>query len=83
MAQVLVRDIAPEIVDRLKIRAQRNQRSLEAELRIIFENAVQEPAKEQQNRQAEVERIRALFAGRRFEDSAALLCEDREEDHER
>jgi antitoxin FitA len=75
MAQVLVRDVAPEIVDRLKIRAQRNQRSLEAELRVIFEDAVQEPA---QDRQAEVERIRVLFAGRNFDDSAALLREDRD-----
>ena len=35
MAQVLVRDVAPEIVEKLKARAQRNQRSLEAELRMI------------------------------------------------
>jgi plasmid stability protein len=75
MAQVLVRDVAPDIVNRLKLRAQRNQRSLEAELRIIFEDAVQEPA---QDRRAEVERIRALFAGRQFSDSAALLREDRD-----
>ncbi len=75
MAQVLVRDVAPEIVDRLKIRAQRNQRSLEAELRVIFEHAAQEPI---QDRQAEVERIRVLFAGRNFDDSAAFLREDRD-----
>ena len=75
MAQVLVRDIAPEIVDKLKVRAQRHHHSLEAELRRIFEQAVEDPAV---SRRAEVERVQALFAGRTFEDSAELLREDRE-----
>jgi hypothetical protein len=75
MAQVLVRGVAPEVVDKLKARARRNRRSLEAELRVIFEKAVDEPAGDMP---AEVERVRALFAGRNFEDSAALLREDRQ-----
>jgi plasmid stability protein len=75
MAQLLVRDVAPEVVEKLKVRAQRNRRSLEAELRVIFQDAVQEPATDMQ---AEVERVRALFAGRIFDDSATLLRADRE-----
>ena len=75
MAQVLIRDVDPEVVVKLKARAQRNRRSLEAELRLIFEEAVQEPKFDMR---AEVERVRALFAGRTFEDSAALVREDRE-----
>lgn len=75
MAQLLVRDVAPEVVEKLKGRAQRNRRSLEAELRVILQDAVQEPATDMQ---AEVERVRALFAGRSFEDSTALLRADRE-----
>jgi plasmid stability protein len=75
MAQVLVRDVAPEIVDKLKARAQRNRRSLEAEMRVIFEAAVHEPAVDPF---AEVERVRALFADRTFSDSAMLVREDRD-----
>lgn len=75
MAQVLIRDVAPEVVDKLKARAQRNRRSLEAELRLIIEKAVAETAVDML---AEVDRVRALFAGRTFEDSTALQREDRE-----
>jgi len=75
MAQMLIRDVDPEVVDRLKARARRNRRSLEAELRIIVTEAAQEPAVDMR---AEVERVRALFAGRRFDDSATLLREDRD-----
>ena len=37
MSQILVRNLAPEVVERLKERAQRNHRSLEAEVRAILE----------------------------------------------
>lgn len=75
MAQVLIRDVDPEVVDRLKARALRNHRSLEAELRLIVTEAAEAPAIDLQT---EVARVRALFTGRRFDDSTALLREDRE-----
>jgi plasmid stability protein len=75
MAQVLIRDVTPEVVDKLKARAQRNRRSLEAELRVICEEAVQEHAVDMR---AEVERVRALFRDRHFENSADLVREDRD-----
>lgn len=75
MAQVLVRDVEPEVVDKLKLRAQRNHRSLEAELRVIFATAV---AETEQDLLHEVDRVRALFAGRQFSDSAELLRADRD-----
>lgn len=75
MAQVLVRDVEADILDKLKARAKRNRRSLEAELRVIFEAAAEEP---EVAMLAEVDRVRALFAGRTFEDSAQLLREDRD-----
>ena len=75
MAQVLIRGVAPDVMNRLKSRAQRNRRSLEAELRVILANAVAEPAV---HMLAEVTRVRALFKGRTFDDSTALLREDRE-----
>ena len=74
MPQLLVRDMKPDVVEKLKARAQRNRRSLEAELRVIFEQAVEEPAVDML---AEVERVRALFAGRTFDDSTMLVREDR------
>ena len=74
MAQVLVRNVAPEVVSQLKRRAERNKRSLEAELRIIFQEAVDEPVSDMQ---AEVNRVRALFSGQTFDDSTELLREDR------
>ncbi len=75
MAQVLIRDVTPEVVDKLKARAQRNRRSLEAELRIICEQAAQETTVDMR---AEVERVRTLFTGRHFEDSTELVREDRD-----
>ncbi len=39
MAEILVRDIDPASVERLRERARRNQRSLEAEAKRILEDA--------------------------------------------
>ena len=75
MAQVLVRDLDSNILDKLKRRAHQNHRSLEAELRLILQQAADSSPI---SIQAEIERVRALFAGRTFSDSAELLREDRE-----
>ena len=75
MAQVVVRDIAPDVYEKLKARAKQNSRSLEAELRILFQAAVEEPVTYQND---EIIKVRALFAGRRFSDSVELLREDRD-----
>lgn len=75
MAQILIRDLAPEVVDKLKARAQRNNRSLEGEMRIICQSAAGSPVNDMV---AEAEQVRSLFQGRTFDDSARLLREDRE-----
>ncbi len=75
MSQVLVRDVDLAVMEKLKARAQRNGRSLEAEVRAIFRSTV---ASDPFEMRVEVERVRALFAGRTFGDSVALLREDRE-----
>lgn len=75
MAQVLIRDVAPEIIDKLKEQAHRNHRSLEAELRLIVEAAAD---RANLSRSTEVDRVRALFHGRAFDDSAVLLRADRD-----
>ena len=75
MAQVLVRGLADDVVDRLKARAKRNGRSLAAELRLVLEEAAGQDLDEAR---AALERVRALFAGQTFSDSAELIREDRE-----
>ena len=77
MPQVLVRNVDPGVLARLQQRARRPDRSLEAELRVIFGEAVAAPDA-RVNVEAETERVRGLFAGRVFSDSTELLREDRE-----
>ena len=74
MAQVLVRDLENAVVDKLKERAKSRGRSLEAELRLILEQAAQDT---RQQGLLELEQVRALCAGRTFSDSTELLREDR------
>lgn len=83
MSQVLIREVEPVIVERLKQRAKRSGRSLEAELRLVLQRAADEEEKgedgvAQSVPMADIERVRALLAGRTFSDSVALLREDRE-----
>ncbi|HZO86707.1 MAG TPA: hypothetical protein VFB38_00105 [Chthonomonadaceae bacterium] len=75
MPQVLVREVEPAVVERLKQRAQRHGRSLEAELRVILRQAV---GLDMQAALEELRRIQDDFAGRTFSDSTELLREDRE-----
>jgi plasmid stability protein len=75
MAQVLIRDLDQEVLDRLKQRAERSGRSLEAELRSILRQA---SGLDKEQVLAELEKIRALYAGRTFSDSAELIREDRD-----
>ncbi len=75
MAQLLVRDVSPGTVERLKRRARENGRSLQSELKQILENATQYSFTEAR---AAADRIRKSLAGRNFTDSADLIREDRE-----
>ena len=75
MGQVLVRDLDPEVIEHLKQRARRNNRSLQAELRAILEQAA---GVNDSRVHAAVEDVRRFFAGRHFSDSAELIREDRE-----
>jgi antitoxin FitA len=76
MAEVLVRDLAPEVVERLKEHARINGRSLQAELKHILEK---EAARIPRDYRAELERFRKRLGDRRFSDSAELIREDRED----
>lgn len=74
MAQVLIRDLDSELVVRLKDRARRRGRSLEAELRVILERAASE---DWADARALAARLRRKLAGRTHSDSVDLLREDR------
>jgi plasmid stability protein len=80
MSQILVRNLAPEVVERLKQRAERNRRSLEAEVRSILEEI---SAREQQERRIDeflriADAIRSQ-AGLQLSDSTDLIREDRDD----
>jgi plasmid stability protein len=76
MASVLVRDLDPALVERLKVRAEENHRSLQKELKAILETAAAQATWAEAR--ASIERVRQRFAGRQFSDSAELIREERD-----
>lgn len=74
MSRVLVRGLDPAVIRKLKLRARRHRRSFQAELRDILEQAA---AVSGADALAKIKEIRAIFADRRFSDSAALIRRDR------
>jgi plasmid stability protein len=75
MAQILVRDLSPHIVARLKNRAERNGRSLQDEVKAILKSAAKLSMAEAREVAAQ---LRQSLQGRMTSDSADLLREDRE-----
>ena len=74
MPDILVRGLDEETVKRLKRRAKEHGRSLQSELRQVLENAAGASIEEAlASARAWREKL-----GRRFEDSADLIREDRE-----
>lgn len=74
MARVLIRDLDERTVERLRRRATRNGRSLQAELHMIVERAAKSDVLESRDVAA---RIRRKLAGHKHSDSAALVADDR------
>lgn len=74
MAQVLVRDLDPAVVARLKEAARRRGRSLQTEVKTLLERAA---ATDIEGARALAARIRRRLLGRRHSDSARLVAEDR------
>jgi plasmid stability protein len=75
MAQVLVRELDESVVEKLKERAVRNGRSLQAELKAILETQARWVNKEEAR--ALADRIRRSIGVRPQTDSAILQAEDR------
>jgi plasmid stability protein len=76
MAQLLVRGIEPETINRLKTRAKHHRRSLQGEAKLILEEAAQRMTMNEAKEQAQI--IKAGFKNRKFSDSAELIREDRD-----
>lgn len=75
MAQVLIRDLPDEVVERLKDKARMHGRSLEAHLRVVLEQA------SLSNREefiAFAKAMRGKYADRPQSDSAELIRESRD-----
>jgi plasmid stability protein len=76
MAQILIRDLDPEVVERLKAQAKEHGRSLESEVRQILAVAVEQMA--WKDAWAKLDECRKRFAGQTFSDSTELIREDRD-----
>jgi plasmid stability protein len=76
MPDVLVRGLAPAVVRRLKARAKSRGRSLQAEVKDILEREAR--VSDESGILEAIRRVRAMTRGKRFDDSARLIREDRE-----
>ncbi len=74
MAQVLIRNLTDETVQKLKERAKRNGRSLQTELKIICEKEIHY---EPYDIIKAAKRIREKLSNQKHTDSVKLLREDR------
>ena len=74
MPQVLVRSLDKPLLDKLKLRARRHRRSLQAELKAILEAAAEADLL---SARIVARRIHRALEGRRHSDSGAMQAEDR------
>ncbi|MBI4332700.1 MAG: hypothetical protein HY673_15630 [Chloroflexi bacterium] len=77
MAQILVRNLDEDLVERLKERAGKGGRSLQAEVKLILEQAAREPKFDMEKARKVSQLFRRRFKGRKFPDTVALIREDR------
>jgi len=77
MAQILVRNLRKDVVERLKKRALEDGRSLQSEVKIILEQAALEPKVDMEAARKICEKFRRRFKGRKFPDTVELIHEDR------
>jgi len=78
MPDILVRDIDPEKLERLKARAKKNGRSLQSEAKLLIEEAAAERTSEEVLAILKDARQWRKKVGRPSVDSATLIREDRE-----
>ncbi len=78
MAQILVRNLDAKVVKKLKQRARKAGRSLQAEARMILEKVATSPQVDMKAARELAESIRKRFKGRKFPDSVELIREGRD-----
>lgn len=82
MTQIVIEELDPMLVEKLKVRAQRQGRSLEAELKAILEAAAEAEVVDKETAMAaaweRIDKARTRYAGRTFSDSTELIREDRD-----
>ncbi|OHB57218.1 MAG: hypothetical protein A2Y07_00100 [Planctomycetes bacterium GWF2_50_10] len=74
MAQILVRDLESDVVEKLKVRAKKHGRSLQGEARQILTQSAGLSAGEAQKRSRQWHK---KLAGRKFPDTTNMLSKDR------
>ena len=77
MSEVLVRNLDESIVEQLKARARGSGRSLQAELKLILEQAARPARPSRAEYRVLADQVRAALGDRPQADSASLLAEDR------
>ncbi len=77
MAQILVRDLDEEVVERLKKRAREGGRSLQSEAKSILEQAAREPKVNMKTARKVCDDFRRRFKGRKFPDTVKTIREAR------
>ncbi len=78
MARIPIRNLDETVVRKLKHRAKRAGRSLEAEARVVLEQAADEPKLDMKAARKLAEEFSSRFKGRKSTDSAELVREDRD-----
>ena len=76
MAQLLVRDLDPRVLARLKAKARLNHRSLQGEVKAILEQAAEQATPDEAI--AVLEKWQQRWGDRVFSDSTELLREERD-----
>lgn len=77
MAQLLVRDLDPAVVARLKDKARQNRRSLQGEVKAILEEAAQRATRDEAL--AMIDKWQRKWGDRVFSDSTQMIREDRDQ----
>ena len=78
MPQILVRDLDAKVIDKLKKRARQEGRSLQSEVKMILEQAVNLPRLDMKTARKLSLQFQKRFKGRSFPDTATLIREDRD-----
>lgn len=83
MAQIIVENLDPDVIEKLEALAKKNGRSLQEELKYILQQAAETAV--QYNTVGDIAKAReavarsqARYAAQNFSDSAELIREDRE-----